>query len=179
MRRVHRLAIITVVVSCLTAAGATQAQAQGAARIARFERDLSRACWFGSSLTRCGRAAVSSWDWFASTILATVLTAEASDRGPRDIQWDGTFPHPRAPVFYQLKGLVSGRAGSVANDCASLPDRLRTDSALLHTLVCEAEHELVGKRPNQWADERRELSDIRQRLARCLPPDTAKPCPAR
>lgn len=175
------MARVVIVAVCL--GFSSQADAQFGGQMARTERrGLARACWFGG-VSGCFEEVRGNWDRIADTVLAALQApprAALQQSGGPQVVWDGTFPHPDAPSFYTLKGLVPAGAGISAGVCGQLPDVFQTDRQLLLMLTCEAERELSAAGPSHWSLERTELQDLRTLLAACLPPagPNANPCAA-
>jgi hypothetical protein len=198
-----RLVFVCLLAVCLVSLGGGHASAQPSPQVSESQvRRLTRACGRTGTPRACVEVVRGSLRSIAALVIAELGATRAAAlralpmfvrlvAGPVSFQAtaganagrasaiqppvrlvrDGTFLHPPALAFSVLKGWTL--ASATGDACTTLPDALRSDSALLQRLICEAELELTDEGPDVWPDERRELDAIRGRLTACLPPASA------
>lgn len=164
-----RVVCLLVLAACLGPGAAREAAAQ-AGKLAT--RD-SVACSLGSlrTISACARFLDAFWMGFANRTLSA-LDLEPDPRDSR-LARDGVFVHPNAPSLYELARSVKQPAGN-ASGCG----QFQYTGEKLAALMCRATKELRPYRWNQWGDEKKQLNDLRQRLAdaQCLPRTPEDPC---
>jgi hypothetical protein len=176
----RRMARAVALVVCFGLPSHAEAQLSGPMP-SSVKRSLARACRFGA-WRDCFDAVTARWDRIADTLLAPLQAPSQVSTTPQKpapkVVWDGTFPHPDAPTFDTLTGLVPADGRTSAEVCAQLPDQLKADRQLLLRMTCQAERELLAAGAGQWRDEHRKLQELRTLLAACLPPATpnSNPC---